>query len=330
MNPAPRLLLSYRALGLGDLLTAVPALRALQRAYPKHLHVLAAPAWLAPLVEMTEAVHRHLAVEELAAVPLQESSVDVAVNLHGSGPASHRIVERVAETRPVAFHHPDVAWSSDSPAWDPEEHEVRRWCRLLEEHGIRADPGDLHVEVDVVGVDENLVGATVIHPGAKSEARRWPAERFAEVARHEARNERRVVVTGSAQEHGLARRVAYAAGLGDDAVLAGRMDLASLAKLVAASGRMVCGDTGVAHLATAVATPSVVLFGPTPPHRWGPPPDRRHRHRVLWAGGVGDPHADEPDPGLLRIGVDEVLWALDDLPSPTVATAGGHRATSGR
>jgi ADP-heptose:LPS heptosyltransferase len=79
----------------------------------------------------------------------------------------------------------------------------------------------------------------------------------------------------------------------------------------------VCGDTGVAHLATALGTPSVVLFGPTAPARWGPPPDRPI-HRVLWAGAEGDPHADRPDPGLLRIGVDDVLVELADLPS-TVA-----------
>jgi hypothetical protein len=49
-----------------------------------------------------------------------------------------------------------------------------------------------------------------------------------------------------------------------------------------------------------------VLFGPTPPHRWGPPEDGPHD--VLWHGtGVGDPHADAPDPALLEITVDEVL-----------------------
>ena len=69
---------------------------------------------------------------------------------------------------------------------------------------------------------------------------------------------------------------------------------------------MLCGDTGVAHLATAFGTPSVVLFGPTPPAEWGPPPERP-QHVVLHRGGRGDPHADEPDPGLLAITVEDVL-----------------------
>jgi ADP-heptose:LPS heptosyltransferase len=92
-------------------------------------------------------------------------------------------------------------------------------------------------------------------------------------------------------------------------VLAGRTDLAGLAATVAGARHVLCGDTGVAHLATAFRVPSIVLFGPTPPAEWGPPPDRP-RHRALWAGRRGDPHADTPDPGLLEIGVDQVLAAL--------------------
>jgi ADP-heptose:LPS heptosyltransferase len=72
------------------------------------------------------------------------------------------------------------------------------------------------------------------------------------------------------------------------------------------------GDTGVAHLATALGTPSVVLFGPTSPALWGPPPGRR-RHRALWAGRSGDPHGGTVDPGLLAISVRDVLEALGGL-----------------
>jgi ADP-heptose:LPS heptosyltransferase len=77
-------------------------------------------------------------------------------------------------------------------------------------------------------------------------------------------------------------------------------DIGALARLVAGAGRVACADTGVAHLATALRVPSVVLFGPTPPAEWGPPPERPS-HRVLWAGRRGDPNGAEPDPGLLAI-----------------------------
>jgi ADP-heptose:LPS heptosyltransferase len=57
----------------------------------------------------------------------------------------------------------------------------------------------------------------------------------------------------------------------------------------------------------------VVLFGPTSPALWGPPPDRPW-HRPLWAGTSGDPQGQLPDPGLLAIDVDQVIEALADLP----------------
>src|SRR5690606_25199260 len=81
---------------------------------------------------------------------------------------------------------------------------------------------------------------------------------------------------------------------------------------VARAELLICGDTGVAHLATALRTPSVLLFGPTSPAHWGPPAARTW-HRVLWKGARGDPHASRIDPGLARITVGEVREAVAAL-----------------
>jgi len=102
-------------------------------------------------------------------------------------------------------------------------------------------------------------------------------------------------------------RVVRLAGLPRNRVFASG-DLLQLVALVAAAGRVVSGDTGVAHLATALRKPSVVLFGPVSPRLWGPPEDARHL--VLWAGRTGDPHAGPPDAGLLEITPEQVLQAL--------------------
>jgi ADP-heptose:LPS heptosyltransferase len=75
---------------------------------------------------------------------------------------------------------------------------------------------------------------------------------------------------------------------------------------------VVCGDTGVGHLATAFGTPSVLLFGPTPPALWGPPASRP-QHRVLHHGGRGDPHGATLDPALAAISVADVLREIDAL-----------------
>jgi ADP-heptose:LPS heptosyltransferase len=153
----------------------------------------------------------------------------------------------------------------------------------------------------------------VIHPGAASPARRWPPGRFAEIARAETAAGRQVVITGGPDERGLARAVAVRGGLPETAVLAGRTGLRDLAAIVGAAGRVVCGDTGVGHLATALGVPSVLLFGPTSPESWGPR-DSGGRHRVLWAGRTGDPHGRTPHEGLLEIEPRDVLAELASLP----------------
>jgi ADP-heptose:LPS heptosyltransferase len=316
---APRVLI-LRALGLGDLLTGLPALRALARAYPCHERLLATPASLAAL--LPPGLVRLLPAGPLEPLPPEAAGADVAVNLHGRGPQSHRLLAATQPRRALWFANPAIPQSGGAPAWRPHEHEVARWCRMLREHGITADPSDLYLDVPAGSTAPWTEHATVIHPGAASAARRWPAERFAAVARAERDSGRDVVVTGTAAEARLAHEVADGAGLPPGRVLAGRTDLAALARAIAAADRVVCGDTGVAHLATALRTPSVMLFGPVSPQLWGPPVGDS-RHRVLWAGREGDPHGRRPDPGLLEISVDDVLEALAHLRD--TRTRPGHR-----
>lgn len=302
-----------RALGLGDLLTGVPAMRGLARRFPAHRRLLAAPAQVAPLALHAGAAHEIVPVGELEPLPHDLTPLDLAVNLHGRGPQSHRLLLSARPGRLVAFAHDAVPETMGFPEWPEDIHEVDRWCRLLERFGIPADRGDLYLDPPAVPLPTRAPGATLLHPGAKSAARRWPWARWAAVARFEAAAGRAVLITGTRSEAALARRVASAAGLGEEVVLAGKTDLLTLAALVSAAGRVVAGDTGVAHLATALRRPSVLLFGPTAPSRWGPPRDDRD-HVVLWKGRSGDPLADRPHEGLLEIQPEEVMAALRVLP----------------
>jgi ADP-heptose:LPS heptosyltransferase len=147
----------------------------------------------------------------------------------------------------------------------------------------------------------------VRHPGGAAPGRRWPANRFAAVARQLAAGGHAVRITGSAAERGLASRVAHQAGLPAEHVLAGQTSLDALAALTASARLVISGDTGMSHLASAYARPSVTLFGPVPPSEWGPP--RHPRHQVLWEGAPGyrgDPHATRTDRALCAITVDAV------------------------
>jgi ADP-heptose:LPS heptosyltransferase len=315
--------LALRALGLGDVCTAVPALRALRRAHPDHELILAGPAWAEPIVRQT-GVDRIVDTRDLdhLAVRVADRSVlgpiDVAVNLHGRGPQSTALLTAMEPGRLIAFAPAPGTEGADPPGgvvvegpeWCADEPEVVRWCRLLSSVGVPADPDDLSLHPPIV--PSPLRGAVVVHPGAASAGRRWPPERFAAVVRHAAARGRAVAVTGSEDERELTALVVELAdarrGLAHD--LGGRTDLTTLCALVAGARAVVANDTGVAHLATAFGVPSVVLFGPTPPRHWGARNDGG-RQRAIWHGATGDPHAATLDPGLASITVDEVISALD-------------------
>jgi ADP-heptose:LPS heptosyltransferase len=294
-----------RPLGLGDLLTGVPAIRAVRAAVPGSRLVLATKEALRPLVGLIDAVDEVLPARELEPLYWTGPPPELAVDLHGKGPASHEIVAALQPERLLCFGSPGYP----GPTWYPDEHEVARWCRLVSEGlGVVADPDAL--DLAVPPVTPPVREAAVVHPGAAYPGRRWPADRFAAVARHLADSGADVRITGGPAEVELARAVADAAGLEDDAVLAGRTTSLELAAVVAAARVVVSGDTGVAHLATAYRRPSVVLFGPVSPALWGPP--ARPQHVVLWHGdGTGDPWGAELDPALGKITVDEVVTALD-------------------
>ncbi|HEX2856401.1 MAG TPA: glycosyltransferase family 9 protein [Propionibacteriaceae bacterium] len=304
-------LLALRALKLGDLLVVVPALRALRRAFPEHRIRYGAQAWLAPIVDLVGGIEL-LDVRGLdAPLPLPPGSVDVAVNLHGRGPQSMRALDQLQPRRRIGHRFDDPEGRSwEGPHWVDALSERERWTRMLEWHGIPADPSDLHLERPSVA--SARAGAVIVHPGAAFGSRRWPIDRFAAVAAALVRAGHEVVLTGSADERDRALAVAEAAGVRGDDVLAGRIDLTAMAALVADAAAVVSADTGAAHLASAYRRPSVVLFGPASVVNWGPPPGP---HVVLTDESVrrGDVFSDEPDPALLAVQVEDVLGALAGL-----------------
>jgi len=312
--------LALRALGLGDALTGVPALRGLRRAFPDHRLVLAAPAGVGGWLRDLGVVDDVLPTAGLAPLRWAGPGGHVAVNLHGRGPQSHQLLQATRPDRLVAFAAP--AAGHDGPAWRPDEHEVDRWCRLVRSAGgaceredLRLDVGPDHEPAGTGTAGTRATGAVVLHPGAASGSRRWPVDRWAAVAAWLVDRGSDVAVTGGPDEVDLATRVVAGLPPARARVLSGTLDLPGLAATVASARLLVCGDTGVAHVGTAVGTPSVLLFGPTPPQWWGPAIDV-DRHTVLWHGDParpGDPHGDDVDPALAAITTDEVVAAVERL-----------------
>ncbi|MDQ1122607.1 glycosyltransferase family 9 protein [Microbacterium trichothecenolyticum] len=311
-------LIALRTLKLGDLLVAVPAVRALRRGFPHHRLVLAVPGWLEPIVELIPGVDALLPTPGLDdALPVAPGRVDVAVNLHGSGPESRRVVDLLGARLTIAHRVAEI--DGDDPAdrrmphWQPDLLERRRWVRLVEAYGICGDEND--VALGPSARRTGIRGACVVHVGAFYGSRRWPVERFAAVAASLRADGHDVVFTGSGAERERALAVSRRAGFGDDAVLAGVLDLAEFAALVEDARLVVSADTGAAHLASAYARPSVILFGPAAPENWGPPPGP---HLVLTDASRrrGETFAAEPDPALLAVTVDDVLAGVERVMGP--------------
>ncbi|HEY9245095.1 MAG TPA: glycosyltransferase family 9 protein, partial [Streptosporangiaceae bacterium] len=309
----------------------------------------AAPSALEPLAELCGAVDEVADTAPLQPLSAHVNHADLAVNLHGRGPQSTLLLVATEPRGLVCFAHDELPETHGLPRWLADEHEVTRWCRLLTESGIPADPAPAMLTLDRPRIGTPWPGSVIIHPGAGAGSRRWPPERWAEVAMALAGTAlagtgpagtalagtgpaspgaagRRLVVTGTAEEGPLASFVAGRAGLPPGAVLAGQLDLDGLAALTAAAALVLSGDTGIAHLAAAFGTPAVTLAGPVPPALWGPPP--RPQHRVLWAGEPGpsaDPHAAAPDPRLLAITPADVIAAAETV---LAASAGGQFGTA--
>lgn len=301
--PQPQLL-ALRTLKLGDLLVAVPALKGLRKQFPDHRIVLAAPAWLQPIVQLVDAIDELLPTpgldERLSIAP---GVVDVAVNMHGSGTESQSVVEALMPRLMVCHRS---AWRPDAPVWLDGIHERQRWARLVNAFGASADPND--VSISVPGEAAVPHGTAVVHVGAHYGSRHWPVERFASVARALEGAGREVVITGGAGDVQRAQQVAQLAGLSARCVLAGRANLTEFAAVIAHAAVLVSVDTGAAHLASAYGVPSVVIFGPAPPEEWGPPPGP---HTVLTDATkrLGHTFAQEPDPALLAVSASDASEA---------------------
>ena len=290
----------FRGLYLGDLVAATPALRALRRGYPGAEISLVGLPWAAALVpHLAPSVDRFVpypgapgldgeddeAALERFLRKMRAEGFDLAVNLHGRGPQSTRLVARFGARRTVGF----VDGAGEYPAldasvrWDAEEHEARKLLLLAEAAGGISD-GEaprLRVGEEDSGPASELLGRrgggalALLHPGASVAEKRWPAEGFGRLARALIRRGFDVAVTGSEGECGISERVRELAPGAVD--LSGKTDLSSLIGLVSRANLLVSNDTGPAHLAYALGTPSVTVFGPsTDAGRWGPVDGRRH------------------------------------------------------
>jgi ADP-heptose:LPS heptosyltransferase len=307
--------------GVGDLLCAVPALRALRQAEPD-AHVtligLEAAGWF--VSRFGQYVDELLVLPAFPGLPevppdpyralafcaeAQAREFDLALQLHGDGTVTNTLLALLG-AREMAGH---LARGScppgpgTFPTYQGVGSEIERLLGLLAALGVPA--AGTHLEFPRLPEDERehegLLRAGLlpagpyacVHPGATDPRRRWGVRGFARAVDELSATGLPVVLTGSPAEAGLCRAVAEqaAAPVID---LAGRTSLGGLAVVLADARLLVANDTGVSHLAAAVGTPSVIVFTGSDPERWAPL-DRIHHRAVGRPAAPGRAERCRPD-----------------------------------
>ncbi len=301
---SPRRVAILRALQLGDMLCAVPALRAIRAALPDAALVLIGLPWARAFVQRYS-----IYLDEFREFPgypglperpprpdlippflqeMQSESFDLIIQMHGSGTITNPLTVLMGAVMTAGFYQPG-GYRPDPERYLPYPEtglEIDRLLALVEFLGIPAQGTELefpltpadHARLETVPHASELEPGryVCVHVGASTAARRWQPEYFARVADWLLERGLTVVLTGTAAEAGLTAEVENQVS-GHVINLAGATDLGSLGQLLSRAAMLVCNDTGVSHLADALRVPSVVISTADHPARWAPRDTSRHR-----------------------------------------------------
>ncbi len=280
------LVMRFRA--LGDVLLATPLLRALKKRWPEARLDYLVEENLAPLLAGSEDLDRLLPWPRKAsprwlsdlrwAFRLRREGYDLVIDLHGStasvlftalSRAPTRLGYRFRGRHFFYSHKIDRAW----PEHLPPAYEPRRHFRMLESLGIEPEDLDLRLPArspgEILGPPDRR--RVLIAPGATWKAKAWPAEHYASLIRQLAEENARCTLMGSPPEQELLETIA-----GDSpAEILAATSIDAMLDAIAAADLLVSTDSGARHVAVALGTPSLAIFGPSDPRVWSPV-DERH------------------------------------------------------
>lgn len=303
----------FRALNLGDLLCAIPALRALRARYPDaRITLIGLPAMAEFARRLSRYIDAFASFPGIPGLPEQpfdprafvdflhrerQAEYDLLLQMHGKGAITNSLVCMLGARRYAGYFEPG-AFCPDPAGFMPYPEaipEVRRHLKFMEFLGIepRGEALEFPVRNDEwTQLDDLSIrfgfgqGHYVcIHPGARDARRWWAPSKFARVADLLAGQGNTVIFTGTAVERGAVTRVQEKMTC-PSINLAGETDLGVLGALIGRARLLVSNDTGVSHLAAAMGTPSVVIFLASDPIRWAPLD--RQRHRIVRSGEQDD------------------------------------------
>lgn len=292
--------------GIGDLLCCVPALRALRAANPSaEISLIALPSAQSFVDRFPNYIDQWFEFPGFPGIPevslcpqkvtdflaqAQKFKFDLALQMHGNGSCTNSFVLLLGAKKSAGFCTPNHYCQNFGsfmtyPDYEPE---IWRNLRLMEFLGIPLQGDHLEFpiwqsdwrELDRIAVAHNLYSRpyVCVHPGASVSDRRLSHQQFAEIADAIASQGLQIVLTGTTSELELTKAVAKSMRF-SPVNLAGKTSLGVLAALLKKSRLLICNDTGVSHLASALRVNSVVIFSNSSPNRWAPLD--RDLHRIV-------------------------------------------------
>jgi ADP-heptose:LPS heptosyltransferase len=296
----------FRALQLGDMLCAVPALRALRSAFPHAEIVLLGLPWAASFVTrfagyidrfihfpgyegLPEQLYDPASFDDFTTL-MQQEQFDLILQMHGNGTIVNGMLKKMSANYVAGFHNEESRMNSDFFMEYPENiPEIERHLALMNHLGIQKQ--GTHLEFPMIKKEREesrkiIAAATqnkpyiCVHPGSRGAWRQWPPQYFAALADYAASQGLVIVITGTSGERDITRElIKY---MHHDAVdMTGKTSLGTIAGLIKSAEVLIANCTGVSHIAAALCTPSFIISMDGEPTRWAPLNKSLH-HVIDW------------------------------------------------
>jgi heptosyltransferase-2 len=314
-------ILAVKLADLGDLLAVTPALQALRAAHPSSRIDLLTPPSSAGLLRGAPFVDEIVSFDKFAfdtpagllnlkgilrttrfLISLRRRRYDAIALFHHFtltwGTTKFAILSLVSSARARAGLDNGRGWFLTEKVRDEgfgAVHEVEYWLRVAARLGgdcgagwkpsIPIEPADREVAAKLLGGSKRPTVAVHTGAGWYSLARIWPTERFAQVARALIAEEgASIVVLGGPDETEQAARLVEQIGYNGRVLnMAGRTSIHQTAAVIERCDLFLGNDSGPMHIAAAVGTPVVAVFGPSNQAAWGPytPPGEESKHTIV-------------------------------------------------
>lgn len=345
---APRRVVVLKPCCLGDLLLATPAIAAIKDRWPHARIAVATSAWSRPAIANNPCVDSVIECEATARRGWR--SLVAALRLAAAFRNARFDVAVVLDRSPVMSAVPMLAGipvragiDSDGRGFslthravpEPRQHEATLYLDVVAALGC---PGTPSLRFQPTPEEEQWAAAAVppgiwvalhpaggANPGGRLLGKRWPRDRFGELAQRLLRRGVSVMLLGGADDYGTTQEIAANLEPAQRQRVydfAGRSSFGQTAALLSRCSLFVGNDTGSMHLAAAMGTPVLAIFGPSRPEVYGPVAERctvvHHGDRCgscRFEGGIAQ-HCVNSFACIAAVSVDEVEQAAVSLLSP--------------